>query len=508
MASREKKQPEIKDDSGKSEIMHRLKTHPFMFVGTVVILVIVIVAFVFVPALAPAGYRGEELIFGYYNKVPIKYVQNNYFHQAQMSLSQRYQISTDDPDYFKTIIAIWNGAFEETAVHMGIMDEMKQAGYLVPDDVVNREVAALPIFQENGRFSSTRYRALDNNTRLNIWRQVRDSLTKTCYTSDLERLKTSSKEAAFIGSMASPRRSFDLVIFPVSTYPDSEIIAFAGENPDLFSVIHLSRITVNSGEREARQILNNVKNGISSFEETAITNSNDMYAEKGGDMGIQMAHELAREISDERIRNSVINLTRGEMSDLVKLESGWAFFRAEESSYPVDVYDPLQREKIRSYIMNNIRGRVEDWLTSEAEVFSARAREIGFDAAVEAAYIEKFTFGPIPVNYGDTYLLFGTVRSAGIPELENAGTNTFFWRAAFSTPLNTVSAPVVVGNNVMLLYPLEETSAQEDEVQMIESYYPYWMGDSAEYSYRYYFLTNEKLDNRFAETFGKIWGPN
>jgi hypothetical protein len=233
-------------------------------------------------------------------------------------------------------------------------------------------------------------------------------------------------------------------------------------------------------------------------------------------MGLRMAYELMEEISDEGIRNSIVNLARGEISDLVKLENGWAFFRAEESSYPADINEPLQRQIVRFYIMNNARGRMEDWLIAEAETFAARAREIGFDEAVKAAYIEKFNFGPAAVNYGDTWL-FSRMESAGIPELKSAGTNTFFWRTAFSTPLNTVSAPVVVDviennvvvdRNVIVLYPLEETSADDDEIQTIEASYPYWMGDSSVTAYRTYFLTNEKFDNRFDETFSRLWMPN
>ena len=504
MASKEKKQPEKRDESFKSEIMHRLKTQPLLFVGTVLVLVIVIIAFVFVPAMVPDARYGGDLIFGYYNKIPIKYVRDNYFYQVQQSLSQNQQPSPDDPNYLYNIYMIWREAYEAAVIRIAILDEMKQAGYSAPEDVVDREVAKY--FQENGRFSTARYRAMDNTSRINLWRQVQEGITVGYYLNDLMDLRSSPQEASFVSSMASPRRSFDLAAFPFYSYPDSEVISYAQANPALFRITRLSRITVYTNEREARQILDMVRNGTYTFEEAARGSSQDMYAERGGDMGIRMAYELIAEIRDEQARESVINLQRGAISDLVSLSSGWAFFRAEEAVQNADTSDPSQRDKIRDYIMENLRGRAEDWLIAEAERFSTLVRENGFDEAVEAAGIYKQSFGPIPVNYGNS-ALFSSVASAGVPELSIAGANAFFWRAAFSTPLNTPSVPLVIGNNVVVLFPYEETMAEEDEIQMIEMYYPYWMESSLDQMYRYYFLSSEKLDDRFDETFWKIYYP-
>jgi len=505
MASKDKKLPEKQDDSTKSEILHRLKTHPFLFIGTVIVLVIVIIAFVFVPAIVPSAQRGQSLTFGYYNKVPISYVRDNYFYQVQQSLARNQQQSSEDPGNIFMTAQIWRQAFEETAIHLGILDEMKQAGYIAPENVVNREVAKLPMFTENGRFSSTRYRAMDQNAQMNLWRQVKDSVITQMYLADMSSLRVASDEAAFIAAMDSPQRRFDLVAFPFSSYPDSEIISYARANPAPFKVVHFSRITVSTNEREARQILNSIKNGTTTFEEAARTSSQDMYADRSGDMGIRMAHELSFEVGDDETLSKLVSLSRGEMSDPVEVPTGWAFFRAEETERPADTDDPSQLEKIRYYIMVNNRGQVEDWLIAEAEKFSAQAKEIGFDEAVFAGNMTKQSFGPIPVNYGNS-ALFGSVSSSGISELTNAGTNQFFWRAAFSTPVNSLSNPVVIGDNVIVLLPLEETNLEEDGNQFIAMYYPYWIRSGTEQAYRMYFLNNEKLDDRFGDTFWSIWG--
>jgi len=504
MASRDKKSIAKREEPVKSEIIQRFKTHPFLFTGTVVILVIVIVAFVFVPAIVPNAQRGQELIFGYYNKVPIKYVPGNYFYQVQYNLAQQQGLSQEDPNYISRLGQIWGEAFAQTAVHLGILEEMKQAGYIAPEDVVDRAVAELDFLQENGRFSPVRYRAMDNNSRMNLWRQVQEGVIINNYQSDVGNLKVSSKEASFIASMASPRRSFDAAVFPMSLYPDSEVIAYASANPNLFTVTRLSRITVGSSEREARQILDSIKNGVSTFEETARTSSQDMYASRGGDMGVMMAFELIYEISDGQSREAVINLPQAELSDVIKVSSGWAFFRAEEASYAPDLSDSSQISKIRNYIMENVRGQAEDWLMAEAERFIAQAEISSFNDAVYDGNITKRNFGPIPLNYGNAPL-FGSLASAGVPELSGAGSNHFFWKLAFSTPINTISRPLVVGDSVVVLMPLEENEAEESDTGFIEMYYPYWVNESTNSEIRTRFLTSDKLDNRFEETFMSLW---
>jgi hypothetical protein len=506
MASKEKKK---QDETVKSEFIRRFKANPFVFVGTIVILIIVVIAFVLVPAIVPETQgSGVDLTFGFYNKAPISYVQGNYFWEVQRSLAQQYQSNLDETNYQFVLYQIWRQAFEMAAVQTGVLDEMKRAGYTAPEDVVNREVAQLPQFQENGRFSAAKYRQLDNNSRMSLWRQVQDSIAVEYYVSDITGLKSSSQEVTFISSMASPQRRFDYAVFHLNSYPDSEITAYMKANPRLFRVTHLSRITVSSGEREARQILNSIQEGTTTFEDIAKTSSQDGFSENGGDMGIRMAYELIPDITDEAAREKVINLVQGSFSDVIQLsENNWAFFRAEEEPRQADTGDAALMSKIRSYIMSNERGRAEDWLIAEAQKFNADAREKSFDSALADRAMEKKSFGPLPVNYGDT-AIFPSVTSDA-PELNGAGTNENFWRAGFTTPLNVPSEPVVIGDNVVVLYPLEETSQDPESAGFIEMYFSYWLSNASEQTINSHFLTSGKLDDRFRDVFQTtIWSSN
>jgi hypothetical protein len=511
MASREKKSPVQEPDAAKSEFVRRFKANPLIFIGTIIILVIVIIAFVLVPAVVPNTELGNsvDLTFGSYGKTPITYVPGGYFAQVRQTLEQYQQNAINESNAQIMTYQIWRSAFEETVIHTGILQEMNAAGYTPSVKTVDREVAQLPIFQENGRFSAARYEALDNNTRLTLWRQVQESMLEEAYRADMTGLLKPAREASFIGSMASPQRSFDMAFFSIDSYPDSEVTAYGEANPDLFRAVHLSKITVKSSEREARQILTSIQEGTTTFEEAATTQSQDGYAEKGGDMGIKLAHELVPEVPVAEDREKLLALEKGGYSDIIKLDDAWFFFRVEEAAVPADMEDPATLEKIRTYIREFERGRMEDWAIGKAEEFIAQVGDRGFEAAIIEKSLEKRHFGPLPVNYGEVDL-FTALSSLAVGELSGASSDENFWKAAFSTPLNTPSAPLVQGGNVLVLFPLEENTADESDSQNIETLLSsYWLSYNGEQAMRSYFLANSKFEDRFFDTFSRyFWSQN
>ncbi|MDR1215793.1 MAG: peptidylprolyl isomerase [Treponema sp.] len=510
MALKEKKATPKKNDPTMEEFTRRFKTHPGIVIGTFVVLIIVIIAFVFVPAIVPSAEMGRnvDLVFGYYDKTPIAYEPGGYLAQIYENIARSQQNAGQDINNLFMNYQIWRVAFEQTVVHTAILEEMRKAGYATPDSVVDKEVAMLPIFQENGRFSSVRYRQMDSNERGTLWKDVQGEIISSRYMDDITGLKISSKEAPFVKAMASPERSFDMVTFSLSNYPDSEIIAFANANQNLFKSTHLSRISMNS-EREAQQIMQNIKDGVTTFEDSARTQSQDTTtAEKGGDMGVKMAFELRSEITtdDDDARNAVLDLAKGNFSEVIRTSETWTFFRAEDEPQFADTADAETLRKIRSYIMDFEKGRVEDYFINEAEAFAALSKTNGFDAVVEEQSLEKKHFGPMPINFGGEQLL--PPLDSSVSELANAASNENFWQIAFSTPLNTASSPFVVGNNVLVLYPLEETPADETNAGYIETAYSsYWLSYTMEQKIRSFFTENAKLKDNFSDVFFRYLQP-
>jgi hypothetical protein len=514
MAVKEKKPQGRGGNSFRDEFIRRFKTSPLQFIGVVIVLIIVIVAFVLVPAIVPnSGWGAADLTFGSYNKVPISYAPGNYLAQVQENLARQNPQSASDDIFtqYSRQYNLWRSAFEETAVHLGALDEMKQAGYTAPEELVDRRIA-----EDAGMLAL--YRRYDNSAKMSFWREVQDEIADGYYRSDMAGFKVPAAEAAFIGAMASRQRKFALVSQPLSAYPNGEVAAYAAANPDRFRVTRLSRITLGASEREAQQILASVRGEITTFEEAAKTYSQDAYADQGGDMGQKMDYELATEIPDEESREKILSLGKGEISQVVKVPGGWAFFRAEEEAVPADTANAAFLDKIRSYIMSFERSRIEDWLLKEAADLAALMKAEGFDEVLEERGLARREFGPLPLNFGDCPLFSPQIASLiDMPELYiaqstfqtgfNAASIENFWRVAFSTPLNTPSEPLILGNYAAILYPLEETVDESAASSMESLYSSYFAWAITSQNIQTYFVNHKKLEDRFDETYAKYFQP-
>ena len=504
MASgKEKKKRE--NEKPDSEMLRRFKSNPFIFIGSFVILIIVIIAFVMPSTLGMEHGRGFDLTFGYYDRVPINYVPGNFFAQYHDMVSRWRQNQMDGDNFSFVNYQIWRESFEATVIHTAMLQEMKRSGYSVPARVVDREVARLPHFQENGRFSPALYRRMDENSRMTLWRQVQDDIVKDRFRSDVTGLSVPSSESEFIGRMGALQRSFSVAVFNVDDYPDEEYEAYFYNNAGLFSTIHLSMMTVGS-EREARRIFEQIENGYITFEDAARAHSRDFFADRGGDMGVRAVHELRMDIPDEAARERALSLDSGEYSEIIRTASGWHIFRAEDSVREADISDPAFMDRVRFYMRNFERGRMEDWAIGQADDFIAQANEIGFDEAVAGLNVESRTFGPVPINFGNVDL-FTSLASQPVAEVSGAATDENFWRIAFSTPINTPSQPVVRGSNILVLFPTEEIEEEdviENVVSMVESW---WLDHISEQSLNRFFLNSPRMEDNFMDVYFRLFMP-
>jgi hypothetical protein len=550
MASKEKTpHPHEKHES---EMLRRFKANPFIFIGSFFILALVVVAFV-MPSSARmgSGRGGPDLTFGYYDKVPITYVPGNYFSE----MVDQYRPASRGGDDPYAGYEQWYRAFQETVIHTAMLREMSKAGYSAPAKTVDREVAKLPYFQDNGRFSSALYRQMDETRRLNLWRQIQDSIVKTRYSVDVSGLLTPSAEGEFIGNMAVHQRSFEIAVFDVDSYPDEEYDAYLSDHRERFGTTHLSMIAVSSNEREAQKILASIRDGETTFEDAARAHSKDNYADRGGDMGIKAAHELSYDIPDEAVREKALALGKGEYSDIMKADvlmrdpstggadfaPGWVFFRAEEAVQAADITDPAVLDRVRTYVRNYARGRMEDWAIEQANSFIAQVNETGFEAAVSGQGVVTRTFGPVPLNYGnvdlfpplptqealtglnrildpDNYLAYeyrsllsayrAGISEKTVSEISSAASDENFWKAAFSTPVNTPSQPVVRESKVLVLFPTGETEAESESVEQISSLFnSFWLSRNSQQSLYSFILNSPKLEDKFIDMYFRIFMP-
>jgi len=512
MADKKEKKEKIAPVQGKdaktSEISKKFKQNPALYIGSVFILVLVTVTFVGGDFLSGGmGRRDGDLTFGYYDKVPVSWLPGNVFAQNQSQMAQYYQSMGYEMDNFSIAAQIWRQAYEVTVTHTAVLQLMKRSNYVLPEDIVNNEVARLPQFLVNGRFSSALYNRMSESAQAALWRQVHDELVKNTYFSDyFFGMMVPSGEANFIGNMGSAMRSFEMVSFSIDDYPETAYLTFARENPDLFGTIHLSMITMYSSERDARRVLDSIRNGTITFEDAARAHSQDGFADRGGDLGSRYCYDLVYDIPNAADRANIFRLGRGEISNVIHATDRWVIFRVEEALVPADFNDETILDRVRTYVRNYDRGRMEDFAISRAEEFISDARINGFNDAVYRNNLHKREFGPLPINFGgvDLFTSLESFEISGFSQsdLEFLARNEVFWRVAFSAPIGSISEPMVQGNNVLVFFPLEQVNAgvaaAEDTASLYSSY---WLNMLSEQALMYYFINNERMDDRFWETF-------
>jgi hypothetical protein len=166
-------------------------------------------------------------------------------------------------------------------------------------------------------------------------------------------------------------------------------------------------------------------------------------------------------------------------------------------------------EKVKSYLRNFERGRMENWAIERAEAFIALVNERGFDEALSLQVgLQNRSFGPVPVNFGNVELLT-TLQSQSVPELSGSAENENFWKAAFSTPVGKPSQWIVQGSNVLVLFPSEEIEAEASRQEtVVSNFTAYWLDYMNGQSMQQFFLNSPKMEDKFMDVYFRYFVGN
>jgi hypothetical protein len=489
----------------------RPRGNSFIYVGTVVLLVITVVAFVFVPAMGSMGGEGGDLTFGSWNGKPIAFAQGGYFASQVQQVKAQYESQgyKDSGDQFFAY-QVWRRAFENTAVHLALLDYADKAGISASDSYIDAQMIEHPSFQEDGSFSKRKYREASDSYKLSLRKDLASSAVKSRYVSDSVGYVTSKAEVAFLKGMAQSRRSIEFVAVPFSSYPNEERVAFAQANADSFRRARLSKVTVSSSQKDAEQILAQVRSGSLSFEDAAKNHSKDPYASKGGDMGLRFAWELAGDLKDASAIDAVLALPSGELSGVVETIAGaWSFYRVDEAPAVPDFASADLLKSVGDYMDRNEKGRVEDWAIAKAASFAAAAKDGFATAAAAAGYSVKKT-APFPLNYGNAldigyFSLLGSLDAESLPELRGADSNERFLQAVFSLEAGGISAPVVHNDYAIVVRVKEINAAGDGELDLLEAYYPMVVQQDASAELASAILADPLLKDDFIAAFSRAF---
>lgn len=497
------------------------KNNPFVWGGSIVILVILVITFVAGPAVGQFSSGSGRVIFGTYNKKPIEYRPDNYFARQRDIMADRVRDTNTSTDPFAMefqLYQVWRQAFESTALHVAFLDMADRAGLAVSNDRVDREIIANgPYRDAEGNFDESRYLSTSTTVRKANWDYTRESLIQDTVVRDLFSTTPTRGEIEFIKSMGSEEFAIRYAAFPFSLYPSEEIIAFAREKEDQFREIELSRIAFFSSEEEARGVYDQVKENPLLFEELARNHSQDSYADKGGVMGSYAYHELSSFFTDPEDLNAVFRLGSSEISNLITTDAGWFIYRADSAAVTPDFTNPQVQTRVLDYIQRYERGRIEDFLLAKAAETKAVAEEDGLvQAARGVADVHESNRFPLIYGnpsfslYGSQYPLFTQPAALdGDNSLSGSSRNLGFLKALASLEeIGDLSDPLILDSGVILVELVERGPADENAMMSTEFYYAYAVNSWKESDLTSGILTSDKLKDNFYQVFGSLMSEN
>ena len=511
MPSREaRRAQQRKGESVADSIEKRHQTHPIVYAGVIVVLVVVVVTFVLAGPGGPLGRASggvSSVVFGSYGGREITLYSGSYFAQQVQNISNQYT-QNGQTDTQSLQQSIYYQAYLNTALHIAMVQKAEASGVTVTDDTLVKALLQYPSYLDaNGKFSEAQYQAASATDKASARLLTRENLIEQTFVGDiLTNVKAGAKETDFIKAMVKPERSFSFVGWPFSSFPAEEVRKYGEANSSRFVHIKLSRILVKTSEAQAKEIRKKIVDKTSTFEELAKTYSKDSYADKGGDMGWRYAYDLEADFDQKDTAKTVLALKTGELSDVLKGTYGWMIYRCDGEAVNADFTSAAVQGDVRTYLTTYEKGKIEDYFNTQAANLSRRAAEVGFDRAVKEMGLKSVDTEPFPVNLNGVFSFapMKAVKDADTPT--NAATNEDFFFRAFSLGKDQVSAPIVLDDQVLVLKLKTEQQMPDSTLSLLDSWIAYVAQQSVQSDIAAALMTPDKLKDDFSATYARMAG--
>lgn len=458
----------------KKEGLFIMKKNTAYTIGSIIILLICAFCFVVLPAFTGNSTGQEKLpAFGKYNGKEIRYDQGTDFANYVSQYGQMYQnygAQLDQQTYFY----VFSNAFNSTVMKYAYKDFVKNSGYVVPKEAINRKM--IPYFyDESGNYSSKLYKQAPENTKIELLQAIQDELetsrfyddtfgsqTELLGTESFFGLKESDKEMDFLKEIGKLKRGFNMALFPISEYPEEEKLVFANSNAQKFNKFNLSVISADK-ETDLQNFVKRIENQEITFEDCVTEHSTKYYSDSTGKLTntYQYQIELILDNKDDLIVLS--NLKKDGLSSIIKTSNGYSVFKCNGDIEKPDFTSDETKRILTNYLNSYERTKLEDFFIAKATDFTNQALKSDFKTIATEQNIKNVEIPPFPLNYGSVEITDSLDTS--IEGLTNADLNDTFLKTAFSLKKNEISVPFLLNNNIVVLqFTTEETNEEENLV--------------------------------------------
>lgn len=477
-------------------------------IGSLIILLIAAFIFVLVPIFA-GGRGGSKLPpFGSYDGTEIRYEQGSDFANYVANYADYFKnqgIEIDNSNYYY----IFNYAFNSTVTQLAYTKAVQKSDWTVPQTAVNR--AMMPYFtDETGKYSSRMYKLADPQAVSDMKKSFESSLTTARFTEDsfgnttafgeetLYGLKNPEAETSFLQNLNNKKRSFNLAVFNMNDYPDSEKAAYGKDNAEKFIQYDFSVITC-ADKSKAQSVANSIKSENITFEDAINEYSQKSYSNSNGKMTSRYHYQLETIVKNPDDLKAIAALAEGEMSEPVQTTIGWTLFKADSPAAEADFADETILRTVYNYITTNEFSRIEEYYTAQAEKFATEAKTANFDATCKKYNAKNVSIPAFPLNFGSVSV--ADKLDTSIDGLSGANTNENFLKTAFTITKGEISQPIVNGRNILVLQLVNEIdkNGEPTEASVIADEIRNYDAAAAQTA----LLSSPKLKNNLSEVFFK-----
>ena len=468
-------------------------------IGAIVILVIAAFAFIYVPGMTQSAANSGVEVYGKYDGEKITNENGSYYmaalQQAYANAEANGQEINNDNFY-----QLMTTAFNQTVLNMAFTSEVEKTGYVPSEEEITERM--LQYISSQTDDPATFVKNMSNNDKNNLFDAAKDELIYNRYIEDyfgaqtgLYGIKDSSAEADFVKNMNVYQRSFDMVSFSKDNYPESELVAFAKKNPDLFVKHNISAIT-GDDEASLKSVLDQINKNEITFEDAVTNYSTLRTTEENGKFKNNFKYQLKVILTSENDLNTVLNLKAGELSGVLKTASGYAIFRGDGENTPADFTDETMLDTVNTYMITYESGIIEDYFINLAQDFTTDAVALGFDAAAAKYDVTSTKIGPFPINYGNSAMFSYLPTEAA---LQSATSSDEFFETAFGLGENEISSPMVFGDYIVVLKHL----AEEEGSPVDDFTYMYYTAMIDQYEIQNAVLYSDKVENNVLDIYFK-----
>jgi parvulin-like peptidyl-prolyl isomerase len=497
MPSDKKKGPKTGSNDVKT-ISPKKKKVSIGWIFGMVILLLIAISFVAAPAIEAivGGSNSNEIVFGSYDGEDIAYSMDSYFYDQYQYYGQQYQSDTNT-DSNLALYQIWSQAFNSTVIYTAITEMAENVGIRSTEKTINEAIINSGYYNVDDMFNVETYNNTSAEQKAAIRKEVVRAIPYQTVLNDVQSVLTSTNEAKYVSAMADDTRSFKYVAFDYTTYPKELTAQYALTNPQLFSMIDLSVLSL-SNEEDATAALTAINDGTS-FEDEAIAASVDSYASNGGVIGSVPYYAIKANFKNVDESMNVLQASEGDIVGPYETENGWALYKVNSSAVTPDYTSDDTLNMIRTYIANYDTEIMDTYLNDEAKAFATTVAD-DFDAAAEEANLTVNEVSSTSANIGASQYMSTLSSSDTAGLLATAATEADTMKLLFNQEVGTATAPIKSGNSYLVAYVASEDT-ESGMGSYIESVYPYYAGTHSQQDLQSAIMSSDKLENNFLSVF-------